>query len=95
MKKSQAGQSTVEYILLLVVIFGLSLTVYKGLGFKNLLGENSVFFSKMREHIEFTYRHGGSISRVDSSYNGTHDTYWVGGDETHFFSPLSTYPASP
>lgn len=95
MKKYQRGQSTVEYILLLVVIFALSMTIYKSLGFKNLVGEDSVFFSKMRAYVEHTYRHGGSISRADSSYTDTHDTYWVGGDNTHFFSPLTTYPASP
>lgn len=95
MRSSERGQSTVEYVLLLVVIFSLSLTIYKSTGFKNLIGEDSVFFAKMRTYIEFTYRHGGSISRVQSSYTGTHDTYWSGGEDTHFFSPKSSYPASP
>ncbi len=95
MKNSESGQSTVEYILLLTVIFTLSMGVYKGLGFKDLLGEDSPVFKQMREFSEFTYRHGGSIKRVDSDYSGTHDTYWVGGGETHFFSPVEFYPSSP
>ncbi|MCK5883956.1 MAG: hypothetical protein KAG61_09720 [Bacteriovoracaceae bacterium] len=95
MKRHESGQSTVEYILLLLVIFTLSMGVYNGLGFKNLLGEDSPVFKKLREYAEFTYRHGGVIKRGDSDYTGTHDTYWVGGARTHFFSPQSFYPSTP
>ena len=92
MRRNESGQSTVEYILLLAVIFSLSLGVFKGLGFDDLLGEDSVIFAKLRQYAEFTYRHGGATQRVDSSYTGTHDTYWTGGTDSHFFSPQGLYP---
>ncbi|OIQ18546.1 MAG: hypothetical protein BM556_09840 [Bacteriovorax sp. MedPE-SWde] len=94
----RSGQSTVEYIMLLVVIMSLGLLVFKSAAFKNVLGPNSSMFAAMAKKMEFSYRYG---------HNGTDDTFRDSGNDyktpehdayrnkddgrSRFFAPTSKY----
>jgi hypothetical protein len=94
--KNSEGQSTVEYILLLAVLVSLGLSVMNSARLKQFLGPNSAFFAKLRDRIEYSYRHGNSgLSSTDSSdyEGGNHNTYTnpeTGG--SRFFLPQEPYP---
>lgn len=63
---NQAGQSTVEYILLMVVLMTMGLAFFKSNAFENFFGPNSGVFTAIARKMEFSYRYG---------HNGIEDTY--------------------
>ena len=95
---SEAGQSTVEYVLLFAVVASLSVTVFKSATFQQFLGPNSSLFQVMAKKMEFSYRNG---------HNGTDDEFADGGSnyqavnhgifynrddgKSRFFSPTAKY----
>ena len=93
---NQAGQSTVEYILLFSVIISLVTTVFKSDTFNKIFGENGKFAQEFRKEIEYSYRHGikGRAFLPESiNYDGSHDSYVEGGGaETRFFGAAEPYP---
>lgn len=87
---NQKGQSTVEYILLFVVVASLVNFVVKSQLFVDLLGENGQFAQTYKRRIEYSYRHGlgGDTPFSTPNYSsGTHDSY-----NSRFFGPTDAYP---
>jgi hypothetical protein len=57
-----SGQTTVEYILLFVVVISLVMTVYKSAAFKRMFGDQGEVGLKIKAQNEFSYRHAFHIS---------------------------------
>ena len=100
--KNSLGQSTVEYILLLAVLVGIGVTIFKNPRFKNLLSGKDGFFLTMRKGMAYSYRYGRMPS-TDAEYEAgmqfeystlKHDTYYnSSAGQTHFFfAPEKKYP---
>jgi hypothetical protein len=85
----------VEYIMLVAVLASLTFSIINSSAFKNLLGENSDFFTQTKEYIQFSYQHGrpkGNSDRPNRRISGQeHATYYEKSD-THFFLPFERYP---
>ncbi len=87
---TQRGQSTVEYILLLIVVVSLVNFVLKSSLFLDLMGENGQFAQTYKNQIEYSYQHGrrGNTPFTTPNYSsGSHDTY-----NSRFFGPTDAYP---
>jgi hypothetical protein len=90
----QAGQSTVEYLLLLAVVITISYTIISSQRFRDLLGREGRFAREMKAETEWNYRHGfrGRADAAPIKYPGaTHPTYW-NGTTSRFIGPLRPYP---
>ena len=90
------GQSTIEYVLLLVVFVSLATTVFKSQAFQDLFGENSTFFATVKNRVQFTYRHGIEGEKEDDNFDygdaKSHFSYFNEEDnKTRFFLPLGAY----
>lgn len=98
LENNQSGQSTVEYILLMLVVTFLGFSVIKSDRFQKFFGKDSTFFKKIALQMQYSYRHGrlGSEEEIesdDTSFNGGHDTYRINGaSESRFFMQTSKYP---
>lgn len=83
----QKGQSAIEYILLLGVIFALGIGIIRSAYFEDFIGQDSRIFAKLERSIEFTYRHalfGESGDRADPN---RHESYYNNQkNETRFFT---------
>jgi hypothetical protein len=98
--KREAGQSVVEYILLLSVVISLVLTFYNSQLFKRLFGNQGSIGKVIKEDTEFGYRHAFSKGhgRVPGALPpqypaSTHPSYYNYQDsETRFFGPKDAYP---
>lgn len=96
--KNSKGQSTIEYILLLLVVSFLGFSVLRSDRFKKFFGKDSAFFNTMAAQVQYSYRHGrlGTQSQIESDtfdYSGRHDTYKDNEkDESRFFIQLDKYP---
>lgn len=92
------GQSTVEYILLLLVVSVLGFSVVKSDAFKKFFGKDSVFFKTIAMQIQYSYRHGrlGTSDEINSdtfTYQKKHDTYKFNDeDKSRFFTIPEKYP---
>jgi hypothetical protein len=75
--KADTGQSSVEYILLLVVLVVVGLTLFKSRAFTDFFGPNSAFFQQLKDKHEFTYRHtvSGKNTEDNSNLNNFHESY--------------------
>lgn len=90
-KLGQAGQSTVEYILLFAVITSIAATIFKSQKFNELFGNNGVVATTYKQRVEFSYRHGFIKSEAIGGTNyrdGNHKSY-----KGRFFSAKDGYPA--
>jgi len=87
------GQSLVEYILLLGMLLMVGVSLFKSDAFKNIFGEDSELFAKLRKQYEYEYRHGlsGREDLTDEGYGGVHESFFSKG-KTRFFSPDEPYP---
>jgi len=86
------GQSIVEYILLLGVLFSISAAVFNSRAFKNFLGKDSQFFETLRNRWEYTYRHGrmgnqDQTPQPEGIRGQNHESY-----QGRFFTPADPYP---
>jgi len=90
---NRKGQSLVEYILLLGMLMMIGVSIFKSERFKNIFGEDSLLFEKLRKQFEYEYRHGlsGREDATDNSYGGEHESFFTKG-KTRFFSPDEPYP---
>jgi len=76
----QKGQSTVEYVLLLALVMFLVSTVIRSPRFQEYFGENSAFFTMLKDRMEYSYRYtqlgnrAGS-GREDINDPKNHDSY--------------------
>lgn len=105
MKKviSNLGQSTVEYILLLLVVSSIAAVFFKSPLFQDMFGDDSGLFQSLASQIEFSYRHGYLGNEADrasdnfeyQSNSVEHKTYrsTQGSVPSHFFVPLEVYGA--
>ncbi len=93
MTLARTGQSLVEYILLLGMLLMIGVSLFKSDAFKNIFGEDSALFSKLKKEFEYEYRHGlsGHNDQTDNSYGGGHESYFMQG-KTRFFAPTDPYP---
>lgn len=95
-----AGQSTVEYILLMAVMTTIILSILKSDAFQNIFGKDSAFFAEFGKRVQFSYRHGhmgtrGERDSDDYNYAGsnvTHRSYIMEDGNTRFFIPTDKYP---
>lgn len=95
MVKSQKGQSMVEYILLLVVVISLIHTIINSNRFKDLIGKEGRFATKMKGEAQWNYRHGspGNGAAVIYSTAKDHPTYYnLSKNMSHFIGPKDPYP---
>lgn len=88
--RSNLGQSTVEYVLLLATVMFFVGLVMRSQLFANLLGDDSNFFNALKERMEYSYRYthlpapgidpAGS-GRDDTPYSDprAHESYAAGG----------------
>ena len=51
-----SGQTTVEYVLLLAVVFLIVFTIFRNPKFKEFMGENGAFFAATKGIIEHSYQ---------------------------------------
>jgi hypothetical protein len=99
----ERGQTTVEYILLFVVVISLVLTVYKSAAFRRMFGEQGEIGLKIKAQNEFSYRHafhiGGAqreaipdIPRENKDIT-IHPSYVdsSSANESRFFGPKEPY----
>ncbi|MCF8058240.1 MAG: hypothetical protein K9K67_03025 [Bacteriovoracaceae bacterium] len=63
--KNQKGQSTVEYVLLLVVVVSVFLTVFNSRKFQAFFGEDSDFFTAIAQKMKQDYRYATNVSPAD------------------------------
>ncbi len=62
---NEAGQSAVEYILLLVVIVSFISTVFNSAVFKRFFADDSAFFTAISEGIRMNYRYSSTVPIAD------------------------------
>jgi len=87
------GQSTIEYLLLLVVVASVALSVFNSDIFQEFLGEDGLFVENYTQRLEFTYRHGLNGSSRDTNVdpgNRGHSSYFNNG-QTRFFTNSEPY----
>lgn len=90
---NQKGQSTVEYILLLVVVVSIATALMNSATFKKFVGKDSALMQKMVKQMSYSYRHGRLGQDDTSNYNGEHETYFdKSTGSSRFFTPRSSYP---
>ncbi len=94
--KSRAGQSTVEYVLLLVVVMVFVNTVIRSETFQSFFGENSSFFNTMATGIARSYRYADVVNEdeaIEESPSLDHPSFTQdGGSNSRFFVIASEYP---
>ena len=93
---NQRGQSTVEYILLLSVIISIFYAVINSARFKQLLGENGTFATRVKNEAEWNYRFSspGNVGFSTIKYEPKdHPSYFnTAKGTTHFIGPKDPYP---
>ena len=95
--KTQQGQSTIEYLFLMVVVVALFYSFFKSRYLQDYTDE---LFSEISDSIQFSYHHGApsggrtySKSYSNPGYGKTpHSTYYIGGKNSHFFISHEQYP---
>ena len=91
----QWGQTTIEYLLLVGVLFVLFTAVVRNRHFQKFLGKDGEFFQRYSKIIEYHYRHGRKregLSISNQNYRGDHDTYKDQAGKSNFVIPLGKYP---
>ncbi len=89
--KINRGQSTVEYVLLLLVVSTLFLSFYNSRAFRRYLGKDSEFFTQIANNIKYSYRHGRSGSEDKSNYSNVHESFALDSSRSRFFSSKDSY----
>lgn len=94
--KREKGQSTVEYILLLVVVMMFVNTVINSDLFKRFFGGNSPFFQTMATGIARNYRYAAVVTEgevIGPNPVLAHPSFAKsGGSDSHFFIIAEEYP---
>ena len=92
---NERGQTTVEYVLLMGVIFTLILTIMNTQAYDNMFGQNSIVFQQLKSKVEFSYRHAFfSQGNQAVNYANTHPSF-DNQVESRFFQPAEEYPVAP
>ncbi len=94
--KKEGGQSTVEYILLLVVVLVFVNTVIRSDVFRQFFGGNSAFFQTIATGIARNYRYASIVTEDDVIGPDpvvAHPSFATdGGSGSHFFVIAEEYP---
>ncbi len=94
--KKEAGQSTVEYILLLVVVLVFVNTVIRSDVFRQFFGQDSTFFQTIATGISRNYRYASIVTEDDvigpDPVVGHPSFSTDGGSDSHFFVIATEYP---
>ena len=90
--KNSSGQSTVEYILLLVVVVSLSYLLLKSRIFRDVLDPDSDFISAIVKEMEYSYRHGNRGREIKLPLQNHESFYNPKEGRSRFFSSLEEYP---
>lgn len=86
------GQSTVEYLLLLVVVTSFAMLVFKSKAFNDMVGQG--MFDTLARSMEYTARFGDNgTQQIQGNLNGpAHPLYYdPTGSRSRFFSPNEAY----
>lgn len=91
--KKNAGQSTVEYILLLLVVVSLGMGVYNSATFQQFFGEDSGFFDLIKKQMEISYTYGQlDITNPIPDYKGNHEGFFNADEnQSRFWIMDNTY----
>lgn len=92
---NEKGQSTIEYILLIVVVVSVASALFNSAAFKRFVGEDSEFMQKAYKEMSYAYRHGrmGTTEEDVSNYTRDHETFFNKEEgRSRFFAPTSQYP---
>lgn len=87
---NELGQSTVEYILLFVVVASFTTLVFRSDEFDKYFGQDGELATTLRYEMEYSYRHAraGKNRYTEPNYGGTsHDSY-----SGRFFGAADPYP---
>lgn len=85
------GQSSVEYLMLVVIIVSMAISVLKSDAFQNFFGSQGQFASVYKSEIEFSYTNSyqGRKAFEQPDYNDpSHSSY-----QGRFFGANQEYPA--
>lgn len=88
LRKSESGQSTVEYILLLAVVMALFFSIFRSRPFQEFLGEDSTFFNNIAKRLALDYRYSVRIpedQNIDSSPTANHPSFVDDSGKSRFF----------
>jgi hypothetical protein len=91
---NQSGQSLVEYIMLLAVVFFLVSSVFNSSLFQDFFGPQGTFSRTFKGEVEFSYRHalrGVENYRPPNYQTDQHPSY-VGPGGSRFFGAKEKYP---
>jgi Flp pilus assembly pilin Flp len=87
--KSQFGQSTVEYVLLLAVVVSLFVSIFRSPAFQQFFGEDSSFFNAIAQKMRLDYRYGTNVTideDIGSGISTNHPTFaQPDGSASRFF----------
>lgn len=90
---NQKGQSTVEYILLLVVVVSIATALMNSETFKKFVGKDSALMKKLVGQMAYSYRHGRQGDNDTSNYSLNHETFYNSTEgKSRFFTPQTSYP---
>ncbi len=95
--RNHLGQTSIEYTLLLFVVFSVTFALFQSPMFKDNLGQNGLMFQRLKNTIEYSYRHGLSgntpLNDAGNEINygvGRHSSY-RNGNQTRFFGHAEPY----
>lgn len=92
LKLNELGQSTVEYLLLFVVVVTIASVLFgQDSRFNKLFGQNGTIAQSYKKQLEFSYRHGyikDEPTGVENYTSGNHKSY-----SGRFFGAKDAYPA--
>lgn len=94
---NQKGQSSVEYIMLVVVVVSLVFSVLNSDAFRGLFGEQGKFATVYKNEIEFSYTNsyqGRKAFETPDYTSSSHSSYLQTGGGTRFFGAAQAYPPS-
>lgn len=93
--KSNSGQSTIEYVLLLAVIMTFMTTIWNSQVYKDFMGEDSEFFIGIARKIELNYQYSVTVP-VDTETSipppTNHPSFSTGSDSRFFTHNGADYP---
>jgi hypothetical protein len=98
-KNNQKGQSTIEYLLVLGVVFILVLNLLNSPFFANMMGSDGDVFTAFKKYIEYSYRHTHFKKEGDpldnfNGYTGNHESFTQPNIiDTRFFLVRNPYGA--
>lgn len=91
----QKGQSSVEYLMLVVIIVSMTIAVLKSNAFQDFFGSQGQFATVYKSEIEFSYTNSyqGREAFEEPDYNNPDHSSYKGSSGTRFFGANQEYPA--